>query len=146
MKNGEPNIYAALATLRNGYVQGQWARLQLFLAFNAIAIPIVLTTSQSSDAKSLLSLVGILIHYAVLLGAIRANDWMDYLDGKLAELEELDADSEIDRVRILIFSDPDFGHKRQSKWSTRFSFIPLAILAISFWIIAFIYNGYLFLK
>jgi hypothetical protein len=120
--------------------------LQLFLTFNAIAIPIVLASSQSSGVKSLLSLVGILVHYAVLLGAIRANEWTDYLDGKSAALEGLDTDSETNRVRIRIFSDPDFGNKRRSKWSTRFSFIPLAAIIIGFWIIALCYNGYLLFK
>lgn len=146
MQDGEPNVYAAIATLRNGYVQGQWSRLQMFLTFNAIAIPIVIGTKQTELVNLLLSVAGVLVHYAVLLGAIRANDWIKYWDKKLKELEELDINSENSKVRVAIFSDPDFGSKRQSKWATRFSFIPLAILVVGFWVTTLLYNAYLLVR
>lgn len=145
MRNGEPNMYAGLATLRNGHVQGQWSRLQLFLTFNAIAIPIVIATEQSVQIKTLISGAGILIHYTLLLGAVRANEWTKFWDKKMAALERLDGKKK-NGTRVRVFSDGAFTLRRVSKFSTRFSFIPLAILAIGFWIVEVVYNAQLLVR
>lgn len=144
MRNGEPNMYTALANLRNGYVQGQWSRLQLFLTFNAIGLPIVISDATSPQVKLLLSGMAVLIHYAVLLGSIRANRWIEFWDNKLANFERLDKSR--NKIRVAVFSDKDFGSKRKNRFSTRFSFIPLAGLIVGFWVFELLYYGYLLIK
>lgn len=62
MRDGEPNMYTALSTLRNGQTQLQWSRIQMLLVFNMVAMPITTGGSQSEPAKLVLSMVGMIAH------------------------------------------------------------------------------------
>jgi|SRR6185437_16236006 len=116
-----------------------------FLAFNAIALPIAIVSDQPPLIKMLVGLFAVLVHYAILLGAIRANDWINFWDLKLKTLEELDENGE-KALRLKVFSDSEFESMRSSWSSTRYSFIPIALIAICFWILDTIYNFHLLLK
>jgi hypothetical protein len=86
MRNGEPQIYTALATIRNGYVQSQWQRVQMFLTFNTIALPVVMATEQGPKISALVSVAGVLVHLILLQGTARANKWIERIDERLRQL------------------------------------------------------------
>ncbi|OGZ43559.1 MAG: hypothetical protein A3J55_01445 [Candidatus Ryanbacteria bacterium RIFCSPHIGHO2_02_FULL_45_17b] len=66
-------MFIGLSTLRNGYMQMQWSRVQMFLVFNTIALPIVLGTGQPEVVKFFISLVAVPIHLLLLNAVLRAN-------------------------------------------------------------------------
>lgn len=115
MRDGEPNIYTALAILRNGQTQLQWGRIQMLLVFNTVAIPVVAGAGQYELVKLALSMIGLAVHIALVGAAIRGSNWIDYWGERIAELERLDSEeSSSDGVRVKVFSHPDFYliHKR----------------------------------
>lgn len=147
MRDGEPNIYAALATLRNGQTQLQWSRVQMFLVFNTIAIPLVLGTGQPEGVKFALSFVGSIGHFALFVAAIRGDGWINHWDGKLAELERLDQEEEnASGTRVQVFDNPDFEPRRKRGITSRKVFGPIGIAFLLFWLGQSIYHGYLFYR
>jgi hypothetical protein len=133
MRDGEPNIYGAIATLRNGYLQGQWQRVQMFLVFNTVAIPIVLATATSDKIRLALSSAAVLAHLAIMQGTLRADSWLEFFDSRLIELENLDAEDP-NGVRVRVFSHPDFSPRRRTWFASRWLFGYLGIVAFIFWI------------
>lgn len=132
MRDGEPNVYAGLATLRNGYMQAQWQRVGLFILINATALPIVLGSSQSGDLKRTVCYVVVIAYGLILTGTLRAEMWVREIDERLSTLEKLDA-NEVNAVRIAFFSDPAFTSKRRSIFATRKVFLVIWFLSASFW-------------
>lgn len=134
MQNGEPQIYTALATMRNGYMQAQWSRVQMFLAFNVIASPLALSSGTSKDLKFVICWAGIIIHLFLIQGVLRANRWMRLIDAKLQLLELLDADTN-NGSRVRFFSDSDFDRTRYALTASRRLFGYMGALALSGWIL-----------
>ncbi len=134
MRDGEPQIYTSLATMRNGYMITQWQRVQMFLVFNTVALPLVFGTTQTEGVKFLISMVGMFIHGILLQATLRADNWIKYLDARMIELEALDAD-DANAVRVKVFSHPDFATKRHSWLASRrfFGFFGLFVTSVWVW-------------
>jgi hypothetical protein len=134
MRDGEPNIYGALATMRNGYTQMQWTRVQMFLVFNTVALPLVFGTAQSETVKLIISVVAVGIHAILFIATKRADNWIDYMDARMAELERLDAETETE-IRVFVFNRPQFGSMRNNPLASRkvFGFFGLLLAATWIW-------------
>lgn len=128
-------MYMAVAVLRNGQTQLQWSRIQIFLVFNTVALPVVLGTGQPTAVKFALSAVGLAIHLVLLVAALRGNAWLTYWDERMAELERVDQEQEtMDAPRVPVFSDTGFREKRHSRVASRWFFGPFGIIALIFWL------------
>ncbi len=147
MRDGEPQIYTSLATLRNGYMQTQWSRVQMFLVFNTIALPLVfgiVQTTQPELLRFVISVVGAWMHVVLLNSTLRADNWIKYLDERMVELEQLDhEDQNLNGVRVHPFSHQDFATIRHSWSASRrlFGIVGLAIAGL--WIEEAIRHGYI---
>src|SRR3989344_8411660 len=126
MCDGEPSMFIGLATLRNGYMQMQWSRVQMFLLFNTVALPLVFGSGQTEIVKFVISGVGVLIHILLLNAVMRANDWIAFFDEKLFQFEQLDQDDQ-NSTRVFVFSDPRFSKKRSSLFASRRLFALIVI-------------------
>ena len=126
MRDGEPSMFIGLATLRNGYMQMQWSRVQMFLLFNTVALPLVFGSGQTEIVKFVISGVGVLIHILLLNAVMRANDWIAFFDEKLFQFEQLDQDDQ-NSTRVFVFSDPRFSKKRSSLFASRRLFALIVI-------------------
>ncbi len=133
MRDGEPSMYIGLATLRNGYMQMQWSRVQMFLLFNTVALPVVFGSGQAEIVKFVISVIGALVHALLLNAVMRASGWIKLLDGKLFLLEQLDQDDQ-NSIRVFIFSDPQFSEKRSSLLASRIIFSIIGIGTTVLWI------------
>jgi hypothetical protein len=58
MQNAEPNLYGGLATIRNGDMQMQWSRAQMYLVFNTVALPLIFASETDENVKFVLGIVG----------------------------------------------------------------------------------------
>jgi hypothetical protein len=134
VQDGEPNVYAGLATLRNGYSQSQWQRVGMFLVLNAAAFPIVFGSDQTGNLKLVICVIADMAHMAILAGSLRADMWIQEIDQRLAKLETLDREGE-NKLRIAFFSDPAFARKRKSILASRRVFL-------LFWFITFLLWAY----
>ncbi len=143
MRNGEPGMFIGLSTLRNGYMQMQWSRVQMFLVFNTVVLPIVFGTDQSEAVKLVISIVGVASHVLLLNAVLRANGWTNLIDRTLVQLENLDKESE-DGVRVSFFSSADFQKARKSWFASRLVFGTIGIAVIVLWIEESIRHGLLF--
>lgn len=137
MRDGEPNVYGAVATMRNGYLQGQWQRVQMFLVFNTVAIPLVLGTTSTDAIKLFISVAAVVVHLAVMHSTLRADYWLKFFDERMVEFERLDADNE-SGIRVKMFSHPGFDTRRHSLLASRRFFGFVGIAALVFWIWQFI--------
>lgn len=133
MRDGEPNVYAALATLRNGYLQMQWSRVQMSAVFNTVALPLLFGAQQSDYTKLSLCGVAVGLHLLVMQAVIRADQWITFLDDKMAALEKADWDNS-NSIRVKIFSHREFHEKRQSFFASRRMFGLLGILVGVVWL------------
>lgn len=134
MRDGEPNMYAALAMLRNGQTQLQWSRIQMLLIFNMVAMPITTGGSQSEPTKLMLSMVGVLAHLILLVASFRGSGWIDYWDDRIMDLERLDSE-ELNQngVRVQVFSHPEFkSFKTKGRYLNKV-FVGVGILFTLFW-------------
>lgn len=134
MRDGEPNMYTALATMRNGYMQMQWSRVQMFLVFNTVALPIVFGTGQNPNVKFLVSLVAVGMHVLMLMATYRAELWIQFIDNRLSTLEKQDWDSD-QGVRVRVFSHTRFEEQRNSAFASRkiFGWLGLAVMLLWVW-------------
>ena len=137
MRDGEPNIYGALVAMHNMYLQGQWQRVQMFLVFNTIAIPLVLATTTSDKIKLIIDAAAVIVHLAIMQATLRADGWLKFFDARLVELEGLDAD-DTGGVRVRVFSHPDFTLRRRTRFASRKSFGFIGIATLLFWIWQFV--------
>jgi hypothetical protein len=135
-------MYGGLATIRNGHMQMQWSRAQMYLAFNAIGLPLIFNPTLNTSAKFVLSIVGMTITSCLPYTILRGQMWMKFFNNKLAELERLDSEGERS-PRIKVFSDPQFEAITTRRISSRKLFIPLCILLTGIWIEEAIRYGYL---
>jgi hypothetical protein len=145
MRDGEPQIYTSLATLRNGYMQTQWGRVQMFLVFNTIALPLVfgvVQTKQPELVRFVISVVGSCMHVVLLNATLRADNWIKYLDQQLVALERLDQEDP-NGVRVLPFSNPDFGEIRHSWFASRRLFGVIGLAVATLWIEEAVRHSYL---
>jgi len=144
MRDGEPSMYIGLATLRNGYMQMQWSRVQMFLLFNTVALPLVFGSGQAEIMKAAISAIGTLVHILLLNAVIRANGWIEFLDAKLTQLEQLDQDDQ-NGARVFVFSDPSFAEKRNGLLASRKLFMFIGLGTTILWIEKTIQHYILFL-
>lgn len=133
MRDGEPQIYTSLATLRNGYMQTQWQRVQMFLVFNTVALPLVFGTTQLDQVKLFVSAVGLGMHGVILQATLRADNWIKFLDERMVELEGFDQEDP-NAVRVKVFSHVDFAGKRHSMFASRRIFGLFGLLVSAIWI------------
>lgn len=134
MKNGEPSVYGGLTILRNGYAQQQWSGIQMFLAFNIIAVPLVFGMGQTELAKVVISSIGFAMHVVILGATRRASTWIAYFDRRLAKLEELDQES-ADGMRVMVFTDSGFLRRRASPVASRWLFGVVGIFLAVGWLV-----------
>ena len=140
MRDGEPNMYTALAMLRNGQTQLQWGRIQMLLGFNAIAIPLLADPARTEFVKFVLSVVGLAVHIALVSAATRGSWWIDYWNDKLAEFERLDSEeSDPTGVRVKVFTDPDFRSIYKTGVILKWVFIGVGVIFGIGWLTASIY-------
>lgn len=143
MRNGEPQIYTALATLRNGQAQMSWSKIQLFLAFNTIAAPLVLGAGQPDSLKLIISVAALVVHFAIIISALRGDYWQRYWEERMAELEELAAADQSDAgSRVRVFSHRDFRKVRYSGLASRKLFGPICIFVTAGWLEESIRHAY----
>ena len=144
MRNGEPQIYTSLATLRNGYMLTQWARVQMLLVFNTIAIPIILGTEASTAMKLALSGMGFVGHFALFVAAVRSNGWIRYWDRRMAELERLDQEEgNASGTRVRVFDPPEFNSRRRRGITSRRVLAPIGIFFLLLWLFASVRHTFL---
>lgn len=137
MRNSEPNLYSALVSIRNVYVQTRWTQAQMVIVFHTVTIPIVVIPTTDQVLKFIVSCIGVLIT-SVGFSAIRnVIKRIDFLDCRLAELERLDAKSEY-ALRVSVFNSPKF---REINHKGRKLEIFILILII-FWCGEILGNGY----
>lgn len=134
MQPGEHNVYAALVTARNAQLQAQWTRIQMFLVFNTVAIPLVFATGQSEAAKTAISVVAGGIHVALILSAFRSASWISFYDFKLVQMEQLDSEIDAQKIRVSIFSSREFEARQRSRLATRRIFTPVGVIFVVFWV------------
>ena len=140
MHDGEPNMYTALAILRNGQTQLQWNRIQMLLGFNAIAIPIIFGATQSGQAKLVVSIVGFAVHLILIVSAIRASGWIDYWDERITDLEKLDSEEgNPNGIRVQVFSREEFSFLKARGRVLNKVFIIAGFIFMLFWIGSWIY-------
>src|SRR5690348_6659260 len=123
MLHSEPNIYGGLATIRNGYMQMQWSRAQMYLVFNTIALPLIFSPETETTVKLVIGLVGMVVSVCIPIAILRGNMWTKFFNAKMAELELLDAGNER-APRVPVFSDPLFATTADRKFASRKLFIP----------------------
>lgn len=134
MRNGEPSMFIGLSTMRNGHVQLQWSRIQMFFAFNAVALPVAFGMNQSAPVQLLISSVGFVIHLGLYLASQRTVGWLEYWNEKLAALEQLDqGDEGTDGVRVPVFSQHDFDDVRGG-WLTAHVYPFILGAGMVFWL------------
>ena len=130
MRNGEPNIYVALATLRGVQTRVQWSRIQMAAVFNTIALPLVFGLDQPELTRFVISVAGFALHVAFLVAARRGDRWVAYWDARMVELERLDQKERSKSVtRVAVFSRPAFKIMRGTGLTSRriFGFIGIVI-------------------
>jgi hypothetical protein len=134
MKHSEPNMYAAVAAVRNVYVQAQWSRAQIGLIFNTIAFPLIFNPSTDALLRFVISIVGVVLTMVLAIAIKRGSAWLDFYEKKLAQLEQLDCGSE-NAPRITIFADPIFTSISKRRLASRKigSFVSFALIAFWFW-------------
>lgn len=142
MQAGEPQVYTALATLRNGYMQSQWGRVQMFLIFNTISLPIGFSLdgriTLSSMQHCVLGVIAIIFHVVMLNGTDRANRWIKFFDSRMADLECLDGEG--DRAtRVRVASHHDFQKIRNKRLASRKTFAFLCSMIVLLWILDLVY-------
>lgn len=133
MRDGEPNMYAALATMRNGYLQMQWSRVQILIVFNTVALPVMFASNQSSDAKFAICAVAVGVHALIMLAVFRADMWISFIDSRLSALERVDWDSDA-AVRVRVFSHRDFTARRVTLFASRYFFGLLGVMISVLWL------------
>ncbi|OGC86998.1 hypothetical protein A3D70_02050 [Candidatus Adlerbacteria bacterium RIFCSPHIGHO2_02_FULL_54_18] len=144
MRNGEPNVYAALATLRNGYMQMQWSRVQMYLVFNTIALPLVFGTDAEETAKFVISATGLTVHTLLPIAIWRGERWVRFFCQRMADLEQLDQEEGSQSgPRVQTFGHPDFEALRGSRTASRKLFAPIAIALELAWLAEVIRHAYL---
>lgn len=112
MRNEEPSMYGAIATLRNGEATLRWTSMQIFLLFNSVAIPLLTRPEFDSRAKIALSAVGAALSIIWFLVTIRAQQWMMFWNESMRRLEVLDVnhtDPPASQPRVLVFSSRWFA-------------------------------------
>ena len=144
MRDGEPNIYGALATLRSGQTQVQWSRIQMVVVFNAVALALVLGTGQlSEEVRLTIGIVGFAIHFGVLIASRRGDRWIQYWDGRMVELEQLDQEEgNTSGSRVSVFNRPDFSQMRGVGLTSRRVFGVVGIIATILWLGIPLYYAY----
>jgi hypothetical protein len=140
MQNAEPQIYNGVATTRNGYMQMQWARAQMYLVFNTVGLPITFNPGVDSHIKLALCIIGITITLCIPYAIWRGQVWMRFFNGKLAELELLDAENE-SAPRVNVFSDPAFEDIANRRVSSRYLFIAVSVILTGTWIVETFQNA-----
>lgn len=134
MRMGEPNVYSALVTARNAQLQAQWTRIQMFLVFNTVAIPLVFGTGQSELVKISVSMTAAGIHTALMLSALRSASWVAFYDLKLTKLELLDAEDETQKTRVSVFSSREFALRQSDRFASRRIFAPVGVMFVIVWV------------
>jgi len=134
MQPGEHDVYAALVTARNAQLQAQWTRIQIFMAFNAVALPLMFGTEGYELMKMIFSFAALAVHTGLMLSAIRSASWVNFYDQKLALLEELDRENEQRKSRVLVFSSREFKSKQQERFTSRRVFAPIGLVFVLLWL------------
>ena len=109
MRNGEPNMYGALAALLVNHEGALRTYATAFLTFNVVAVPLISDAGRTETLKLGIGFIGVLAHGALLLLALRELRWIRDLRDSLADLELFD-EVEEQGVRVQIFSDPIIVH------------------------------------
>jgi hypothetical protein len=93
---GPGPMFIALATLRNGKAQLRWSRAQIFLLINTSGFALlpffyregVIAAGWRLPLVIALAIGGLMLSIVWLEVTKRANDWMDFWNAKMQNLEE----------------------------------------------------------
>jgi hypothetical protein len=133
LQNSEPNIYGALATIRNGYMQMQWSRVQMYLVFNTLALPLVFRPETEPNTALIVGIVGVIVSLFIPVAIYRGNWWSKYFSNKMAELEALDSKDE-KCPRVTVFNNDVYRSFSKKRYSSRKMFAPVAVILLAMWI------------
>lgn len=106
----------------------------MFLAFNAIALPLVFGTEGYEMMKTMISVVALAVHIGLMLSAIRSAGWVSFYDQKLSLFEDLDAEDQDMKSRVLVFSSREFKAKQQERFTSRKIFAPIGLMFVLMWL------------
>jgi hypothetical protein len=140
MRNSEPGMYTGLSVIRNGYMQMQWSRAQMYVAFHTLALPLIFSPSTDVKVRLVIGLVGIWVSVCIPIAIWRGNIWTKFYNTRMAELERLDAGQDVE-PRVKIFSHPDFDATSGGKLASRKLFAPVAIGLTILWTEETLRNG-----
>lgn len=99
-------IYTALVSTRNNEVTLRWTRTQLFFLIHSAALSLVNTSAQFKIGTPLhifACAVGITLGLVWYFTTIRAREWLDYWDTRLAALERAQPQS------VMVFGGPEYA-------------------------------------
>ena len=146
MRIDEPNMYGAIATIRNGEATLRWTRMQVFLFFNSFAIPILSRQELDIGTKFSISAVGFAMTLIWFLVTVRAQQLMKFWDNSLRRLELIDfnqTDPQKSQPRLLIFSSRQY-QILSNEWVS-FHFVLQGIPAVATLVWAFFLGNYFYL-
>lgn len=119
-------------------MQTQWNRIQMFLVFNSIALPIAFGITPNmvvtNTVKMYVSIMAFCLHVVLINGTLRADRWIKYIDEKLKLLEIIE-ENELNAIRVKIFSDEKFWLMRKSKFASRRLFGAVGLAVMILWLV-----------
>jgi hypothetical protein len=140
MRNSEPNMYAGLAIIRNGYMQMQWSRAQMYLVFNTVALPLVFKPETEYLVRFVLCLIALAVCVFLPVAMYGAHKWTNFYNGKMAEMERLDLGQDAE-PRVKVFSDDRFGLMTNRKLASRYTFSAFAGILTIVWSVEAVRSG-----
>jgi hypothetical protein len=136
MRGEEPNMYGAIATIRNGEATLRWTRMQVFLFFNSIAIPVLTRTELGEGGKLALSAVGLAMCLIWFMVTMRAQELLDFWDESMRLLELVDInqqDPKKSQPRVLVFSSRRYRLLNDEWMSFHFILYGITVVAMFVW-------------
>lgn len=87
----------------------------------------------------MIGLLAVWFHLFIISAFVRTRRWVDFFDGKLAELEKLDA--EPDGLRVKVFSDDVFTRVRNHHFTNTNLLLILTIGVSVVWVAKLFYHA-----
>jgi hypothetical protein len=114
-------------------MQMQWSRVQMYLVFNTLALPLVFRPETESNTRLIVGIVGVIVSLFIPIAIFRGNWWSKYFSNKMAELESLDP-NDGKCPRVAVFNDDQYRSFSKKRYSSRKLFAPVAVILLAIWI------------
>jgi hypothetical protein len=137
MRNFEPNLYGALVSVRNVYVQTQWTQAQIAVVLHTVALPVVFIPTTDPATKLVVSVVGLIVTFIGFFAITDVVNRINFIDCRLADMERLDTNSE-DASRVLVFANNKYKVLSHNGQKFRLGMTLLFV----FWCIEIVITGY----